>query len=876
MQQQQHQQQQQQQQHHHRQGVLSGPPSANTPTSGSGGAHHRQSPLQPPPPSHRQSPHHRQSPLPAAQAASSPLPPQHHLHHRQSPHSLPPSAVSPPDQRYPPAGVNLYQKARTAERRVRIPVDDRRSRPAAASGPSSRLFCGIHTLLAAVRSDVFVVAEQTQNDLRSPASSASVTVSDLSLLSVAATTVTSVPAHQMQPLDLGVKDSSSSSSSTYSSSSSSGPPILHPAVPPPTLSSSAQLTATELVIKRKWPIDENSSGLPGTNEEDLFEQEVMLRRRIVVVVRGRRARLRRRLCPSLYRRPKRRRRLAQRWRRRRRRRQPRRRQRYQKKLRRRRWRSRPLCKRLLRRAVVRIRRRPKYRTSAIDSEKSNSPKPPTYGGHKLKKAWLQRHSGEDVNDEKTSGSKTVGTTSSSSSVNGSPSISNNDNDGTTVPPSTTGLRANSPSAQTTVTTKDSNNDMSALTSLNNSINSIGSMAVNSISKSKPAKGAGGKKAAAAASTPAASSKDRASPVVLNGHVSPKSNARAAAAAAAASSYASDESSSSETESSSTTTTRSSPKRVPPKVKRKKALRKTAIKKAPARKSRIIAAAPAVEKRRREVAAEAAAPTTRKIVIRVNAGRRPKVSGSYSPAGGKDGTAPGNGASGGAGGDAPKEKKFRDDKDQKDPFTKPPISQLKKTGESFLQDGPCFEVAPKLRYTKNGQLAIAGFSDPHKDATQEDLSLWLPDYTKPPTDLDLEMARFMLSQVGDQFCDLLTQETEAINIHISEGRKNGTIKIWGEVGKDRDDLSWLLCTNRQAHEQEKLMLTQIIAGDSLMKLKKLAHESRAMWEVPMYCGCDLSQTETVPPAGNGICKEILRNLKQEKQRKAQQQVNGGVV
>lgn len=52
--------------------------------------------------------------------------------------------------------------------------------------------------------------------------------------------------------------------------------------------------------------------------------------------------------------------------------------------------------------------------------------------------------------------------------------------------------------------------------------------------------------------------------------------------------------------------------------------------------------------------------------------------------------------------------------------------------------------------------------------QEDLSLWLPDYTKPPTDLDLEMARFMLSQVGDQFCDLLTQETEAINIHISEG------------------------------------------------------------------------------------------------------------
>lgn len=107
--------------------------------------------------------------------------------------------------------------------------------------------------------------------------------------------------------------------------------------------------------------------------------------------------------------------------------------------------------------------------------------------------------------------------------------------------------------------------------------------------------------------------------------------------------------------------------------------------------------------------------------------------------------------------------------------------------------------------------------------------------------------------------------------LLQSRKNGTIKIWGEPGKDRDDLSWLLCTNRQPHEQEKLMLTQIIAGDSLMTLAKLAHESRAMWDIAMYCGCPLSQN-TVP--SNGVCKEILRNLKQEKQRKAEQ-VNGQV-
>lgn len=85
---------------------------------------------------------------------------------------------------------------------------------------------------------------------------------------------------------------------------------------------------------------------------------------------------------------------------------------------------------------------------------------------------------------------------------------------------------------------------------------------------------------------------------------------------------------------------------------------------------------------------------------------------------------------------------------RDPFWKPAISQLKKTGESWLQDSICYEVAPKLhkcrecrmtpnqrsknmpqnifcrfyafrrlRYTKTGQLAIAGFSDPYRDASK---------------------------------------------------------------------------------------------------------------------------------------------------------------
>ena len=93
-------------------------------------------------------------------------------------------------------------------------------------------------------------------------------------------------------------------------------------------------------------------------------------------------------------------------------------------------------------------------------------------------------------------------------------------------------------------------------------------------------------------------------------------------------------------------------------------------------------------------------------------------------------------------DGPKPKKIKEELIG-DPLKKPPLHQLKKTGESFLQDGSCFEVSSKLpkcrecrwtahqrnkkmpnifcrfyafrrlRYTKNGQLSVAGFSDPIK-------------------------------------------------------------------------------------------------------------------------------------------------------------------
>lgn len=85
-----------------------------------------------------------------------------------------------------------------------------------------------------------------------------------------------------------------------------------------------------------------------------------------------------------------------------------------------------------------------------------------------------------------------------------------------------------------------------------------------------------------------------------------------------------------------------------------------------------------------------------------------------------------------------------------------------------------------------------------------------------------------------------------------------MKIWGEPSqKDRDDFSWLLCTNRQAHEQEKLMLTQIIAGDSLLKLGRLVHEMRELWGIEQFCGCGM--IKEINQKCNGARKEIIKSI-----------------
>merc|ERR1712223_1030021 len=248
-----------------------------------------------------------------------------------------------------------------------------------------------------------------------------------------------------------------------------------------------------------------------------------------------------------------------------------------------------------------------------------------------------------------------------------------------------------------------------------------------------------------------------------------------------------------------------------------------------------------------------------------------------------------------------------------PFQRPPVSQLKKTGESFLQDKPCLKEAPRLakcrecrltenqrtkkianifcrfyafrrlKYAKNGQVCVAGFCDPNRDYSKEDSDVWNVSPKSAPKNLTAEKAKYLLENTRTDFDLIIQQERRAVKLHSREedliawkrmvqgvremcdvcesnlfnyhwacgrcgfvvcidcynDRKNDLIRKWPNAqqgdsvnggnsdssssadGKDKfdskDKFGWLLCVNKCQHDIEKLMLTQIIPGNTLEKV-----------------------------------------------------------
>ncbi|XP_026213230.1 lysine-specific demethylase 3B isoform X3 [Anabas testudineus] len=264
-----------------------------------------------------------------------------------------------------------------------------------------------------------------------------------------------------------------------------------------------------------------------------------------------------------------------------------------------------------------------------------------------------------------------------------------------------------------------------------------------------------------------------------------------------------------------------------------------------------------------------------------------------------------------------------------------VRRLKQSGESFLQDGSCINVAPhlhkcrecrleryrkyrntdddsdeeddpnvacrffhfrRLAFTRKGVLRVEGFLSPQQSDSMA-MSLWLP-VPAVQEGLDLDTSKYILANVGDQFCQLVMSEKEAMmmvephqkvawkravrgvremcdvcettlfNIHwvcrkcgfgvcldCYRLRRNRPREDVDE-GPEDEVFSWLKCAKGQPHEPQNLMPTQIIPGTALYNIGDMVHAARGKWGIKANCPCANRHTKPLlrPSAPNGISQQ----------------------
>ena len=71
--------------------------------------------------------------------------------------------------------------------------------------------------------------------------------------------------------------------------------------------------------------------------------------------------------------------------------------------------------------------------------------------------------------------------------------------------------------------------------------------------------------------------------------------------------------------------------------------------------------------------------------------------------------------------------------------------------------------------KNGQLAVAGFCDPHskKDVNEDDAEMWEATADNAPDGLSVEQAKYCLELLKTDFDLIVSEERRAISENIGE-------------------------------------------------------------------------------------------------------------
>uniref|UniRef100_A0A7N5ZUW2 Lysine-specific demethylase n=1 Tax=Anabas testudineus TaxID=64144 RepID=A0A7N5ZUW2_ANATE len=262
-----------------------------------------------------------------------------------------------------------------------------------------------------------------------------------------------------------------------------------------------------------------------------------------------------------------------------------------------------------------------------------------------------------------------------------------------------------------------------------------------------------------------------------------------------------------------------------------------------------------------------------------------------------------------------------------------VRRLKQSGESFLQDGSCINVAPhlhkcrecrleryrkyrntdddsdeeddpnvacrffhfrRLAFTRKGVLRVEGFLSPQQSDSMA-MSLWLP-VPAVQEGLDLDTSKYILANVGDQFCQLVMSEKEAMMMvephqKVAWKRAVRGVREMCDVcettlfnihwvcrkcgfgvcldcyrlrrnrpreGPEDEVFSWLKCAKGQPHEPQNLMPTQIIPGTALYNIGDMVHAARGKWGIKANCPCANRHTKPLlrPSAPNGISQVML--------------------
>lgn len=55
-------------------------------------------------------------------------------------------------------------------------------------------------------------------------------------------------------------------------------------------------------------------------------------------------------------------------------------------------------------------------------------------------------------------------------------------------------------------------------------------------------------------------------------------------------------------------------------------------------------------------------------------------------------------------------------------------------------------------------------------------------------------------------------------------------------REKDQFNWMTCSDKENHEVEELMLSQIVAGESMNLVFSTMHEICTLWNISLQCGC----------------------------------------